>query len=602
MGNVISNLALVSLAAGIYVTTNEHAGVAFKDDRQVRFYNHVVKSTVNVGIPTPRIILDENAPEYTNCRKKFSDGCSKLFDRYDEKIENFLGENLVKTKSHNSRRRRVVITGTVLAAIAIGAFLVGGTITGAVVHRNNDKIAQKQKIMEKQIKLLNQQTDLNGENFQEVSDFLQRDENLVLNGEQGVPLEITFEKALLKTKHAEYRDLFHISRFNDIEFKHFVQHSLTLEINRLPLDPAFLLALAAHCLAQQVDKSSIGQTFCKDFAFHSTRWDTKFDFNGIGFEYTENAKIKSTIYSFTVEIPVLESKTLKLLTVINLGSFISKKLIKRTKLSEFAVETESSIMHPISLAKCNKFQGNWFCPPDAIEVYDECLHNIFNGNSSPSCIVSVFPTQINCIANIQQDIVVVTMTANSKIQYNVDKNRHLHENKQIGRFSVIQRSVFPGHIQCEKTDNLHDFASITIPALPAEITSNITIKMSKGKTLQIKSMHTDEISKIARTAAETRARLDDQKNLLIEKISKIDENLNSTFKYIAEEAKNTEKNIWNSITSVFKPWIYGAAGLALLIMLLFCCLSFSFRKFQQKIDAAQSRTYIQPRPNRTTNL
>jgi molecular chaperone DnaK (HSP70) len=144
--------------------------------------------------------------------------------------------------------------------------------------------------------------------------------------------------------------------------------------------------------------------------------------------------------------------------------------------------------------------------------------------------------------------------------------------------------------------------SITIPALPAEITSNITIKMSKRKTLQIKSMHTDEISKIARTAAETRARLDNQKNLLIEKISKIDENLNSTFKYIAEEAKNTEKNIWNSITSVFKPWIYGAAGLALLIMLLFCCLSFSFRKFQQKIDAAQSRTYIQPRPNRTTNL
>ena len=401
MGNVISNLAFASLAAGLDVTTNQQAGVAFNNDRKVRFYNHRVRSTVNVGIPTPRIILDENAPAYTNCRKKFSDGCSQLFDRYDETIENFLGENLVKTKAKNNRRRRVVISGTVLVAMAIGAFLVGGTITGAVVHRNNDKIEQKQKIMEKQIQLLNQQTDLNGENFQEISDFLQRDQNLVLNGEQGVPLEITFEKALLKTKHAEYRDLFHISRFNDIEFKNFVQHSLTLENNRLPLDPAFLLALAAHCLAQQVDKSSIGQTFCKDFAFHSTRWDTKFDFNGIGFEYTENAKMKSTIYSFSVEIPVLESTTLKLFTVINLGSFIAKKLVKRTKLSEFAVETESSIMHPILLSKCNKFQRNWFCPPDAIEVYDDCLHKIYRGNSSPSCIVSVFPTQINCIAIIQ---------------------------------------------------------------------------------------------------------------------------------------------------------------------------------------------------------
>ena len=127
-------------------------------------------------------------------QKKFSDGCSKLFDRYDEKIENFLGENLVKTKEKNNRRRRVVISGPVLVAQIIGAFLVGGTITGAVVHRNNDKIEQKRKIMEEQIQVLNQQTDLNGKIFQEITDFLQRDQSLVLNGEQGVLLEITFEK------------------------------------------------------------------------------------------------------------------------------------------------------------------------------------------------------------------------------------------------------------------------------------------------------------------------------------------------------------------------------------------------------------------------
>jgi adenylosuccinate synthase len=63
-----------------------------------------------------------------------------------------------------------------------------------VVHRNNDKIEQKRKIMEEQIQVLNQQTDLNGKIFQEITDFLQRDQSLVLNGEQGVLLEITFEK------------------------------------------------------------------------------------------------------------------------------------------------------------------------------------------------------------------------------------------------------------------------------------------------------------------------------------------------------------------------------------------------------------------------
>jgi hypothetical protein len=113
------------------------------------------------------------------------------------------------------------------------------------------------------------------------------------------------------------------------------------------------------------------------------------------------------------------------------------------------------------------------------------------------------------------------MTANATIQYNVDQNRHLHKNEKISQFAVIHCSTFLGHIQCEKPGNLHDFASINIPALPAKTTRNITIKIGKGETLQIKSIHTDAICKIGQTAAETRARLDNQKFYLSKKYQKL---------------------------------------------------------------------------------
>ena len=156
------------------------------------------------------------------------------------------------------------------------------------------------EIMESQIQLLNQQTELNTENFVSITDMLQKNENLVLNGQLGVPMEVNFQQALLKEKKAEWRDLFHIDRMNDIAYRKLTQHSLTLENNRLPLDSAFLLALRAHCLAQQIDKSSTGDNFCKEFAFYSTRWDTSFDLKAwhLNIMKKENSNRRSTVFRF----------------------------------------------------------------------------------------------------------------------------------------------------------------------------------------------------------------------------------------------------------------------------------------------------------------
>ena len=510
MGNVLSNLMIASAVAGFDITTNQEAAIAFQHIQNVQFYNTQVKSTINVGQPTPRIVLDETQPLYDYCENTFH-LCSALFDNYDDHLNRFLGKALVKTatKPTSSRNRRVVITGTAILALIIGSFVAGGVIGGAVTHKNNEKTSKRMEIMESQIQLLNQQTELNTENFVSITDMLQKNENLVLNGQLGVPMEVNFQQALLKEKKAEWRDLFHIDRMNDIAYRKLTQHSLTLENNRLPLDSAFLLALRAHCLAQQIDKSSTGDNFCKEFAFYSTRWDTSFDFKGLAFEYNEEGKFKSTIYSFSVLIPVLEPTRLKLFQIFNMGKYVARNQIKRTEMPENAVQTQNMLLHPITLQMCQKIGGNFFCPPHAITAYNDCLNAIFLGDSSPTCIVTTSPTQSTCSALIQQDFIVISMFEESKIFYNVAKNRHLHKTEPVGAFAVVKRSIIPGQIRCEKTMNSNDFSIISVPALPVEITQNITIQVSQGTTLEIHSLHSNAIEKIGKTANETLRIFDD---------------------------------------------------------------------------------------------
>ena len=108
MGNYISILA-VSSANNIL--TNQQAGIVFEQMKNVQFYNHKIKSTVNVAIPSPRMLLDFKGPEFEYCEDYFSGACNKLFDDFEKGIEKFTGKNLVRktSKTTKNRRKRVII-------------------------------------------------------------------------------------------------------------------------------------------------------------------------------------------------------------------------------------------------------------------------------------------------------------------------------------------------------------------------------------------------------------------------------------------------------------------------------------------------------------
>ena len=71
MGNIIS-LYIFAVATAKNIKTNQQAGIVFEEIKNVKFYNHKIKSTVNVATPTPRMLLDFEGPEYIYCEKYFS--------------------------------------------------------------------------------------------------------------------------------------------------------------------------------------------------------------------------------------------------------------------------------------------------------------------------------------------------------------------------------------------------------------------------------------------------------------------------------------------------------------------------------------------------
>ena len=410
---------------------------------------------------------------------------------------------------------------------------------------------------------------------------------------------------MLEEHKAEIGDLLFISKLTEIETGKFINRALTLENNRLPLETTFLLALSSHCVSHQVEQGPHVLEFCKNFAFYCTRWDTNLLFNGLGFEYTneKSEKFKSIVYSFTVEIPILEATTLPLYKTINLGVFEGPNKLRRTTVAENAVLAKNGILHPINKNYCENIAGELICPPHAISPYDDCLHQIFEGKPSVSCITAHSATQTNCVESIQQSFVVISMSNNSTVHFDVSKNRHLHATEIVDTFDVIARRDVPGQIQCEKSLNQNYLPTLNIPALPLEIMQNISIKIIQGEKLVINHAHTNEIENISKLAKNSLDQIDEQKLDLKNQLAHVHEKLNSTFSYVKLTAKNAETTVLEKMKNFIIPYLLGAAGIILVFMcmwILVCCL---FGKIKAKISKNEPRPFYRTqRSNRTTNL
>jgi hypothetical protein len=115
------------------------------------------------------------------------------------------------------------------------------------------------------------------------------------------------------------------------------------------------------------------------------------------------------------------------------------------------------------------------------------------------------------MSSIQQSLVVVSMSKNATVHFDITKNRQLHSTENVAEFAVINRQTVPGQIQCEETVYEHELPTLNIPALPLEVIETIYIKILEGERLEINHAHTDEFQLLENRTQNALAQLNEQK-------------------------------------------------------------------------------------------
>ena len=355
----------------------QETGTAFAlTDMDVNFFIDQPRVTININSPSPRILL--NHEEYGKCDETFKMNnqplCMHQFNQYDTKVFEFLDLGLVieaknqnlrelygddvlssttsirnieeesshkklkelqlkklkalqildtTTGSEERRVRRVapIVAVGGIASLAVGSFTGGYQVGKSKSMAEVDLVDEELETHKAAILKLSKVINLNEKNIAEIARKLKTDPEIVLSSATELAFDIKYRSSLTKNDFQPYRmDLtnsLHISELATTEYQKFTRSCLTLQNHRLPLEKNFLLAIRAKCLSLQLSNGPAEQKFCNELAFYSTRWDTGLEFHGIGLSYLDVNKtiIKDVIYSFSVDIPVLDGSPLQMINL-----------------------------------------------------------------------------------------------------------------------------------------------------------------------------------------------------------------------------------------------------------------------------------------------
>ena len=517
---------LVSIASSEILYRNETGTAFFGSDEKTFFYMDAQAVTLNVLRKSPRSLL--HASDYKQCNSNLDNYCDVLFRTFDEEIFDFLNLNLVnklrksvlsqcvdppcasglaknrksrhiaqtdihphakiELESHadipNStsydntlhRQRRgvpIVAQFVIVVVMAISAFFIGESS----IESNFDNVQTEVLQQEQALKSLTRAVEFDHETLDSVVNQLQVDKDLVLAPNvSSVPTFYKYMKA--KTTHADFDPnknvrkfqrfyANHISELSIDEARAFEKNVLQLQNNRLPLDKNFLIALRAKCLAVQTVHAPVAQMFCNDLAFHATRWDTGLKFHGVAFEFDQK-KIKSTIYSIEVQIPILYEGSLAEYEIINLGRFITENTVRKISLPEKAVVTAAGDIRPLSDNKCIKMQKYKVCPRHAIGPFSSCLQSVFNAALSLDCPVVDTLSPSTCTSQLKKGYMAISMYGNGTMHYDLGRGNLLLKPTPVTSFAILARQSTQGTLFCKQSKHKHVTPDLILPSLESE--------------------------------------------------------------------------------------------------------------------------------------
>ena len=515
------------------------------------------------------------------------------------------GHNETEIKNRSERSVAVAVGATVIAVgtATFGYFIGKSSTELALQELQEDMERSKQSILS-----LDKAVELNEDTLDEIASILKTAPSMVLTGKSTLPFDIRFEQSqvqqgLLNTRF-DVQNALHISRLNTAEFLKFQTNVLTLQNSRLPLDTSFLIALRAQCLSLQIHPTTKEKKFCNELAFYSTRWDTGVSFNGIGLTYLDEDEtmVKSVIFSFSVEIPVLYADDLEQLDIINLGRFESPGTVNRVQLPDFGIITKSGILHPFLKDKCIQLESSTVCPTLAIGNYDECLHSTLNGTLSAKCKLEKLQTQKTCIDEVSETFVVVSLWKPATVHYGTTRSRHYHKNAKVSSFDVVNRTEVNGVIFCEQSRFSHVPPELKVPRRTLTKVVNVTIEQVDTTETAVKlQTENDRLTKLEH-------KIQIQKTALRKSEAEIKTktyHTNSTIELVKSNIHNAITNIPSNIKehvkNILVPILTPILSVLTIMFISLLSMKCIIKKCRQQIDEQEcfAVTREAPRNNRT---
>ena len=395
-------------------------------------------------------------------------------------------------QEHHRIRRVVPIVAQfmIVIAIAISAYFIGESVVESDISNVQDDILHH----EKALKSLTNAVGFDHETLSSVVNQIRVDPELVLAPNvTSIPTYYMYMKS--KTTHADfqpnrnvrkYQNFYpaHISQLSIDEAKVFEENVLQLQNNRLPLNKNFLIALRAKCLAIQTVSSTLAQTFCNDLAFHATRWDTGLKFEGIGFELDDAKKIKSTVYSMEIEIPVLYDGGLDEYVIYNLGRFQAANQIRKIPLPDNAVITAAGDIRPLNTHTCMQMNNYKICPKHAVGPFSSCLQSIFQGKISTDCSTIDIISPSTCTSRIIENSMAISMFGNGTMHFDLGKGDLLLKPEPVKSFTILQRRATRGTLFCMQSKHKHITPDLVLPRIDEKLETAFEI-------IKIPSFHAD---------------------------------------------------------------------------------------------------------------
>ena len=560
----------------------------------INIYTEVKQTNLNILIESPRNLLHavlsgktcgwhkqtlamkrtfplKSYEIQTNASNRTCDNYLGVFDRM---IQATLAEDIV-THQHPKRRTSRSPASLVAIPLLIGATGVFAFAAGQSAHDESQRRMAREE--RERIASINAALELNADNIATVAQYMQN-----MNGDIATvaPLEAP-AGTLANLEHAflsedglgEF-----VINFSQAMANKVIDQMFALTNNRLPMDINFVNAMRAACLSQQMEQNDDITEHCRQFALHTTRWDTSLKFSGVGLVTDPDNidNVEGVLLSLSVDIPIYEFSGAGYQTH-NLGFFTAPNVRQMLEVPKFIVIYPNGAARSMIKSRCLNFNNGFACQSDLLEPHP-CVEQSFLNKTTFACSpIMVDPSK--CGVWQTNQLMAISVPKPSELEF-----FHKEPNQLIDAIDMFNKSSNPAAVHCGNR-------TIKIRAARKQTTVNTTITYLSPERISVD----DSFQKFLESL---RHHSEDIGN----KTTTIQSYAADTRFFFNEFKKHVQANFAAAEARV-SNWIHGiiasASAVTILILLCFIIAFVVFRKLSSQNRPSPVILGLSPPPQRS---